>query len=98
MKMLERLGISPTPWHLFGKYMVCHKNGMCVCNDEGDFHTVPDARLTSAAPDMYECLREAVSEYCHGCVRLDNGKCTKDAGACFVQRWRAALEKAGGAE
>lgn len=95
MKTIEELGISPWPWKLFGEHMVCYKNGMCVCNDEGDFHTVSDARLVSAAPELYECLREAVSEYCYACPMLDDDKCTKEAGACFVQKWRAALEKGG---
>lgn len=98
MKTLEELGISPGPWHLFGEHMVCYKNGMCVCDDEGNFHTSPDARLIAAAPELYECLRDIVCDYCRGCVNKHDGKCTKEPGGCFAQRYRSALEKAGGAE
>ena len=96
MKPIEELGISLSPWVKYGD-IVEDAEGNVIFNayDDSDFQ---NAHLIAEAPEMYECLREAVEEKCHGCSRLDNGKCTKESGACFVQRWRAALEKAGGAE
>ena len=57
-----------------------------------------DTNLIAAAPALYDCLREAVSERCHECELLDrvNGRCANTKGKCFVQRWREALTKAAG--
>jgi len=99
MKTLEELGISPWPWHLFGEHMVCYKNGTCVCDDEGNFHTSPDARLIAAAPELYECLREATENWKRRCIVHNyNGTCKNCKSDCIAKKWRAALAKAAGEE
>lgn len=111
MKTIEELGISPTPWNVsvedkrdYRLFSVEADNGAGIacfdcCEeqyriDEG----FANATLIASAPELYKCMREAVSEYCYACPMLDDDKCTKEAGACFVQKWRTALEKARGAE
>ena len=97
MKTIEELGISPWPWKLFGEHMVCYKNGMCVCNNEGDFHTVSDARLIAAAPDMYDALWDLLfgdPGCCKVCKVREHGHCK----TCPLGKAKAAIEKAGGAE
>lgn len=52
----------------------------------------------SAAPELYECLSEAVNEECKfGCGKTANDSC-EHKGFCFVQKWRKALAKASGEE
>lgn len=110
MKTIDELGISLTPWKSVrwggsDERMFCSvydSSGGAVCDclrNKNHMESVEsDARLIAAAPELYEYLREAVNEYCYACPMLDDDKCTKEAGACFVQKWRTALEKAGGEE
>ena len=99
MKTIEELGISPWPWKLFGEHMVCYKNGMCVCNDEGDFHTVSDARLTAAAPDLYKCLYDAIIVICRMCPHCSvhqGYECNEPKRKCCANVWRKVLADAAG--
>lgn len=115
MKKIEELGISPWPWKFSGgrsPSVLCGTGGprgfvfpvVCQLTKESNLKPMKmrnaDARLMAEAPEMYECLREAVANHCHGCICEEewDGACTKETGACFVQRWRKALERAGGAE
>ena len=97
MKTIEELGISPWPWKLFGEHMVCYKNGMCVCDNEGDFHTVSDARLISAAPELYAALWDLLwgdSGCCKICKERELGNCN----TCPIRNVKAVMGKAGGEE
>ena len=102
---LEELGISPAPWKVatngYGSEDVVDKDGELIVAYEPDFEKPHDSackRLIAAAPDLYDCLREAVGEMCHDCPR-NNHDSREECDQCFVQRWREALAKAaGGAE
>ena len=65
-----------------------------------------NADLISAAPELLECLKEAVLEFgchthmlaithgeCNGFIR-EEWRCTLPEGKCFAQRWLAAIRKA----
>lgn len=103
MKKLEELAISRAPWMVStnddtmvtvkGGYRVAA--GCCERYDGG----VGNARLIASAPELYECLREAVVEMCHGhaCCGMEY-ECNGVDGDCFIKRWRAALAKAAGEE
>lgn len=97
MKKLSKLDIYPTPWTSVtadgrSDDIVRDRLGGIVA----EAMTVYDARLISAAPDLYEALREIYEDFvpmcnveCHGC-KHEMG-CNK-----WAARARAALEKAGG--
>jgi len=105
MKRLDELGVSPAPWKSSVGIDVCCP---CICDANGRFmleytdmeNRNANARLIAASPELYECLREAVGEMCHTCDgwHRDGDRCGQTDGSCFVQRWRKALEKAGGKE
>lgn len=111
MKKLEELGISPAPWRYIGYHN--HKSGVYIHLGEVKFAdkrklcydiSQPNARLIAAAPELYECLREAVIEMCHNCLsckgKRNADKCSlkEDEGKCFIQKWRKVLAKAAGEE
>ena len=96
MKTLEELGISPTPWSV-DLHTVVANDGCQLIDYDLAFYREEDAELVSASPEMYECLREAVLLKCSGCASDAGDKCLWQ-GECFAKKWRAALEKAGGAE
>ena len=104
MKTLNELGTSPAPWTATagadGGVVVNDENrhGIATCGHtaEGDVDFA-NARLIAAAPDLYEALREAVTERCRMCVS-EGDYCSPEDGYCFVRRWSKVLEKAGGAE
>lgn len=88
MKTIEELGVSPAPWQWDGD----ERSDDMVLSAKGtvaEWMSAKDARLISAAPDLYEALR-AIYEV------MANGKdyLPRD----WSERARAALEKAGGAE
>ena len=112
MKRLEELDISPAPWQatcndaetttwVFSRATTADVATMCAVKRE---RCNADARLIAAAPDLYECLHEAVCNYCRDRIcwdRYRNECLRKDDEAlssCPGKRWRKALEKAGGAE
>ena len=114
MKRLDELGVSPAPWKVGEDYDYCFvfdgKEDRAICaiqwagtRDENghseDSAKRANARLIAAAPDLYECLREAVISRCGGRCAWSNGwECQFLDEMCEVQRWRKALEKAGGGE
>lgn len=66
-------------------------------------------QLIASAPELLECLKEAVIELCgthiHGdeegdchCFIREDWRCTYNQGQCFIQRWLAAIRKAEGLE
>ena len=98
MKKLSELDISPAPWKHDYEYvsddMVFDSQGNIVA----DARSRDDARLCSAAPELYEALLEIYEDFepvcnceCHGCKHEPG--CNK-----WAAKARAALEKAGGAE
>ena len=105
MKRLEELGVSPAPWRVEERPMssivyegrTTHECAS-VCASIGTRREA-DMKLITAAPDLYECLREAVISRCGGRCDWSNGwECQFPDEMCEVQRWRKALEKAGGAK
>lgn len=96
MKRVGQLGISVVPWRSMIRpiHAIRDANGDVVC--ETNIVSVEDTRLIAAAPELYECLHEAVIRKCSCCTTDDDGGC--DFEECFVNKWRKALEKAGGAE
>ena len=107
MKNLEELGISPAPWKVvpYGESTnskvathgdVEFANGESAFMKDGgvNLQKIADTRLVAAAPELYECLREAVIGMCHDCDNYEDDGCVNTAGACYVQRWRKALAEA----
>ena len=100
---IEELDISPAPWTVneLGSAVISESAEDIVCPICADDKGRRDANLIAAAPELFDCLREAVVEMCYRCddYCADNCGCNEKPGKCFVQRWRAALTKAaGGAE
>ena len=106
MKTIEELVTSPAPWETDIGESCClveARGGSTICStgssETQDFETdAADARLITAAPELYEALRNIVDSECEDCNSWCDGGCTVDAGLCIYQKYRAALEKAGGAE
>ena len=107
MKTLKEMGISPAPWTATvdanGEIMVNDENRYGIAAfgfvAEGDVNYA-NARLTAAAPELYEALREAMEERCRWCGYDEQGipeTCVWQR-SCPVQRWRKVIEKAGGAK
>lgn len=112
LKTFNGLGASPAPWSMFGKWRIVDGDGVRLAFtttptgderrakdlDVADAMEVANANLISAAPELYEALREIYEDIepmcnveCHGCKHEPG--CNK-----WARRARAALEKAGGAE
>lgn len=98
MKPIDELGISLSPWVKYGD-IVEDAEGNVIFNayDDSDFQ---NAHLIAAAPEMYECLREAVNESCKMCYsrKFDDQCRLSKHDSCFIQRWRAVIAKAAGEE
>ncbi len=103
IKRLENLGVAPTPWQYHDIYWVKDAQGSevvdCYRHNENVAQTEADSRLISAAPDLYQALREAIFHECYGCDHIggDGNSCTYTRD-CAAKVWRKALEKAGGME
>lgn len=109
MKPIEELVISPWPWKnhgvehgSLGFVRVRDQYGFFVADAEGESDDNANANgdIIAAAPELYECLREAVKEKCESCKASWYGKCvTPDGKDCeVIAKWRVALAKAGGTE
>lgn len=104
MKKIEQLGISPAPWRKQGNSLI---TGTIIASDGTDVidygwnryligkYGDQNARLISAAPDLYEALRECleVLDEVEECFQEVDEETSKMMGKA-----RAAIEKAGGAE
>ncbi len=108
MKRLDELGVSPAPWTMERYSPESTEDGRDIkdankqpvgCTYTISEHAIADARLIAAAPELYDIVWEMVHERCRDCQSLDRAadRCTLADNSCF-QRWRKALEKAGGAE
>lgn len=105
MKPIEELNISPWPWSLESyettdtHYVIDFIDQEVVrfCKKSSG---KKNARIMSAAPDMYECLLEAVEDKCRKCKAEWYGECvTADGKDCeMVAKWKSVLAKAAGEE
>ena len=109
MKTVEQLGVSPAPWTKRGD---CSTYGEILAADDtlvvdydwnasspAEPNDEPNALLISAAPELYEALRECVDEMCKFCKDTEIGKSMPCESGCeIMRRAKAALSKAGGAQ
>ena len=102
---------SPGPWSVSKKSKltgaVVAEDGEVVCDPTGagryEDEAAANANLISAAPEMLECLKDAVAEYgCYGC-RVDGKRCLdketftcNQEESCPAKRWMVAIRKAEG--
>lgn len=102
MRPLDDLDISPPPWEAerwqssddFGCDIRCDSGSIAEMNSLKP----GDELLIKSAPELYECLHEAVIEFCHNfscCGDAPGYACNGDG--CFVTKWRDALARASGA-
>ena len=107
MKRLDELGISPAPWNAGSACRCVYDDGEYIVHGEPLRAVLPydrrkaNTRLIAAAPKMYECLREAITDECNECHRVNDyesdidvewGMCKN----CKVKKWRDALAEAAG--
>ena len=98
MKTLEQLGVSPAPWSI--EYddtidrvvnILGAKKNIIVETDCGYYPPeLPDARLMSAAPELYEALQSLVEYIDRECIPCGENACELLAAA------HNALAKAAG--
>lgn len=103
MKRLEELGISPTPWTV--EYdstidrvvNIIDANGEIIVETDYGFYPpkLADARMTVAAPGMYERLRLSTNMINHA-VQFVKNIDIKNALRKLADENRAALAKAAG--
>lgn len=114
MKTLDELGIAPAPWSVrdilpigqgrddvTGKWLVDGDGNDLVMDIDGNSieEITATANLISAAPELYQCLHEAVIAFCldRSCSRHRNGEvCIHPDVGCPAYQWRAVLDKAAG--
>lgn len=95
MKRLTDLGVSPLPWKAEDGHVWDFMNGRLFSGryEESEM----DAALTSRAPQLYDCLVEAVEERCRHCPYATTDiegrfRCKKCTG-CKVNEWRRVIEE-----
>ena len=106
MKRLEELGISPAPWTNIlnnGLQLNSVWDAMSGCVLSGGYaESIDDARLITAAPEMYSvlwdfCFGKSTTVNCSKCGSNDHGDgiehCSK---TCPLYKARVALAKASG--
>lgn len=92
MKTLKELGIGPAPWthiHQWKWEELVDLNGDVIADTPMYAENYNNARLISAAPDLYEVVRALVDDFAKA-GEMDI--CT------LIGKAEAALKKAGGAE
>jgi len=95
MKMIEELGATRGVWRverLWRSYWANVTNGPEMVAREVKLN---NAALIAAAPELYECLRIALDDYCRTCW-LGNVNHCEVTEMCPCRKWREALKKAGG--
>ena len=109
IKKINELGVSPRPWSTYKTKRQVTVLASCspgedidVCECRGPRQDA-NARLIAAAPELYECLREAVMYHCGEDPMADcenkcygNPACLSAGTTCMVEKWRKALAKAAG--
>lgn len=90
MRTIDELGISPTPWKRMDNHPLIVLNGINLPLVSGI--KPEDARLFAAAPELYECLREAICQTCLYCKYKKCNECN------IVNKWKDAIAKANGEE
>ena len=108
IKKLDELFVSPAPWDVCdivplhgdgdpcGKWLVDGDRNDLVTELDGDGidGITANARLISAAPELYEALRMYVEGSV--CSRAERDCATCPNNLCVTKKARAALAKAGG--
>lgn len=102
MKPIEELGISPAPWREASYGLIVSSDNKKVA-DFGNSMYDPKAQdfvIMVSAPEMYECLLEAIEDKCRKCKASWYGECvTADGKDCeMVAKWKSVLAKAAGEE
>jgi len=87
MRTIDELGISPTPWESHKQFVIANDDGSVIAATN-----IRDARLIAAAPELYECLCEAIHQTCLYCKYKKCKECK------VVNKWKDAIAKAGGEE
>ena len=97
---------SPGPWESIAFYSQTHVyragETIAVLHGCGGRYRA-NANLISAAPELLECLKDAVANYgCYGCT-VDGKRCLdketftcNQEECCHAKRWLAAIRKAKG--
>lgn len=88
--------------HAVAKLCGKPRNPDWIVTRESDYadpeKVLANAALIAAAPEMYECLCEAVKIKCvgSGCHAYNAGECMQADGICPVQNWIKVLKEARG--
>ena len=98
MKKLEELGISPAPWDIDHGFIICAKSSEIPLYPVAKISPYckrrrANAKLIKEAPNLYECLREAVEYHCQNICLAHGCGCNKN---CLFYKWRDAIAKVSG--